>query len=67
MKFYFARLKEDGRLQPIQPGYETRDAAAANATSLLSLRQAKQLVLIEVIERIEITAKVKFEKWKEGA
>jgi hypothetical protein len=64
MKYFFARMTNDGRLgPPINPGYETREAAVADALKLLSLRGANRIVLLEVTESVEVQAKLKFAKW----
>ena len=65
MKFHFARTLDDGRISTvINPGYNTKAEAEANATRLLSLRGASKIVLIEVIDTIEVIAKVKFTPWR---
>jgi hypothetical protein len=61
-RFYFARMQDDGRLgAPINPGYTTRALAEADATKLLRLRGSAKIVLIEVIDNIEVVAKIKFQ------
>lgn len=65
MKFYFARKLDDGRISTfINPGYTTKAAAEADATRLLRLRGAAKIVLVEVIDTIEVIAKVKFSPYK---
>jgi hypothetical protein len=70
MGFHFARLQDDGRLtSPLPETFDTAEAARAAAPDLLIRHRngGGRIVLVQVIEAVEVTASLRWEKLPEGS